>query len=56
LVELHGGQVWVESEAGKGSNFCFTLPKMATIDLTDSPFSTSETQLIGEKEIPVGST
>ncbi len=26
LVELHGGRVWVESEAGKGSNFTFELP------------------------------
>jgi len=27
IVEVHGGQVWVESEgAGKGSAFCFTLP------------------------------
>lgn len=27
IVEQHGGKIWVESDLGKGSKFCISLPK-----------------------------
>ena len=38
LIQLHGGQIWVESVPGQGATFSFTLPlQLKLIDMPSSP-------------------
>ena len=30
IVELHGGHIWLRASSGRGSTFCFTLPRVET--------------------------
>ena len=32
IVELYGGEVWLQSQVGKGSKFIFTLPRKKQTD------------------------
>ena len=32
LVELHGGKIWLRSEVGRGSTFCFSVPRDAALE------------------------
>ncbi len=41
LVEQQGGQIWLESEPGKGSRFSFTLPVATSDAVTPPPVATA---------------
>ena len=43
LVHLHGGEIWVDTEVGRGTTFFFTVPEYITAETSPSRPSSTQT-------------
>ena len=42
IVEFHGGRIWLDTEYGPGTRFCFTLPVISTEETPNEPAPVAE--------------
>ena len=52
IIRAHGGKIWVQSAAGKGSRFCFLLPYVALPAPSESASESPDVADCGDRPCP----